>query len=53
MDVGDEIRGWRAVELGTEYEREKVGGWVLDGGGEGLDLRRREISSLPVGMGTT
>lgn len=48
MEVEGEltIGAWEP-DVGTDIDREN-GGWVLGGGGEGLDLRSKEISSFAV-----
>lgn len=49
--VGDEIKGEYAVEVGTEMDRASGGGAATarGGGGDGLDWRMWERSSLAVG----
>lgn len=46
--VGEET-GYRDEELGTEMDRENEGGSLREGGGDGLDWRMWERSSLAVG----
>ena len=49
MDVEGELAvGCWELDVGTEMDREK-GGLLFGGGGEGLDLRSKLISSLAVG----